>query len=74
MQVRVPEVVYTSLTDYLSDISAIETIKSRGSLIVRDVIPDSVALGWAKEITTAEEIRSGDSELPLSKIIYMDRS
>lgn len=56
-----PETPYSSMGEYL-DGSSVDQVKEIGSVIIRDVVPDSMAMGWAKEVWTAMNERGGDGE------------
>ncbi|KAI9639109.1 uncharacterized protein MKK02DRAFT_39387 [Dioszegia hungarica] len=58
---RIPAVSYLSLSEYLANPTAAQAIKSTGSVVVRDVIPDGLALAWARDISEAMSRRGGDA-------------
>lgn len=62
VQSRIPAVSYLSLSEYLANPTAAQAIKSTGSVVVRDVIPDGLALAWARDISEAMSRRGGDGE------------
>jgi hypothetical protein len=53
----VPEVSFLSLTSHLSDESTRLAVQNTGSVVVRDVVTDGQAKGWAKAIIAALEHR-----------------
>ncbi|KAK8864721.1 hypothetical protein IAR55_001977 [Kwoniella newhampshirensis] len=50
---QIPQVSFHSLSSHLSQASTVEAIKSTGSVVVRDVVPDAEAVECAKEVLTA---------------------
>lgn len=60
---HVPEIAYSALSDTLADARHVDLIRTVGSVVIRDVVPDKTALGWARDVRIAMEGRGGDGEL-----------
>ncbi|WWC69855.1 uncharacterized protein I206_103798 [Kwoniella pini CBS 10737] len=58
-QIEVPQIPFQQLGSNLSSPSTVDGIKSTGLVIVRDVVRDSEAIEWAKEILLSMGERNG---------------
>ncbi|WRT66709.1 uncharacterized protein IL334_003672 [Kwoniella shivajii] len=58
-QIEIPQITYHQLTSNLASPSIADGIKSTGLVVVRDVVSDSDAIGWAKDILLSMGERSG---------------
>lgn len=58
----VQEVSAIDVPAFLRDEARVARIKETGSLVVRDAVPDHLALGWAREVADELRARGGDGE------------
>lgn len=60
--VQVQEVSAIDVPAFLRDEAKVTRIKEAGSVVVRDAVPDHLALGWAREVADELRARGGDGE------------
>lgn len=58
----IPQVGFQGLSAFLADPQALEAVRSAGTLVVRDVVPDEAALDWARQVALAMKERGGARE------------
>ena len=60
VQAQVQEVSAIDIPAFLRDEAKVALVKEAGSLVVRDAVPDHLALGWAREVADELRARGGD--------------